>query len=186
MWSGLSSECRSPTSEFVLETERLRLPRITLAELDELIAIHAEPAVARFMGPFDRAEAARWFDRNQQEWGELGYGRLGIVERTSRRFLGRSGLKYWPQFDETEVGWMLRSDVWGQGFATEAGRACLEWGFQEFEFPYITAMIRPDNDRSARVAERLGMTPLRTDVLLGQPVIVYSVERDRWRARPPG
>lgn len=98
---------------------------------------------------------------------------MAIVERASGRFVGRSGLNYWPQFDETEVGWVLRPDAWGRGFATEAGRACLEWGFTHLDLPYLTAMIRPENHPSIRVAERLGMRPLRSDLLMDVPVVVY-------------
>ncbi len=100
---------------------------------------------------------------------------MAILERGTERFVGRSGLKYWPQFDETEVGWVLRPDAWGQGFATEAGRACVEWGLGALHLPYLTAMIRPENLPSVHVAERLGMTPLRSDVLMGGPVIVYFI-----------
>jgi RimJ/RimL family protein N-acetyltransferase len=45
------------------------------------------------------------------------------------------------------------------------------------DLPYLTALIRPDNDRSIRVAERLGMRALRPDVLFDLPVVVYSLER---------
>ena len=72
---------------------------------------------------------------------------------------------------------MLRRDAWGNGYATEAARACLGWSFAELDVPYLTATINPDNVRSTRVAERLGMTPLREDVPLGDPVVVYSLDR---------
>jgi RimJ/RimL family protein N-acetyltransferase len=72
---------------------------------------------------------------------------------------------------------VLRPDVWGEGFATEAGRACLDWGFRDLGLPYVTAMILLDNQRSIRVAERLGMTPLRSDSLMELPVVVYAIER---------
>jgi RimJ/RimL family protein N-acetyltransferase len=96
------------------------------------------------------------------------------VDRESGRFLGRTGLKYWPQFEETEVGWVLRPDAWGQGYATEAARACLDWAFTELGLPFVTAMIAPGNERSIRVAERIGMEPIREDELLGDPVVVYA------------
>lgn len=72
---------------------------------------------------------------------------------------------------------VLRSDVWGRGFATEAGRACIEWGFRSFDLPYLTAMIHPDNPRSIRVADRLGMRSVRSDMLGEIAVVVYSLER---------
>jgi hypothetical protein len=78
------------------------------------------------------------------------------------------------------VGWLLRRDVWGQGYATEAARACLEWGFAALPVSYITAMIHPENTRSTQVAGRLGFKPAREDVLLGDPVIIHRVEREDW------
>jgi RimJ/RimL family protein N-acetyltransferase len=77
---------------------------------------------------------------------------------------------------EVEVGWVLAPAARGRGVATEAARACLEWGFHDFDLPYVTAMIAPDNAASIAVAERLGMEPLREDTLhdFGIEVIVLG------------
>jgi RimJ/RimL family protein N-acetyltransferase len=109
-----------------LDTERLYLRPMTIRDVDDLVALHADPDVSRYMRAFDREEA---------------------VQR-------------------------LRRD------ATGAARACAAWGFAEFNYPYLTAMIRADNARSIKVAERLGMTPLREDVLFDVPVLVHAVSRE--------
>jgi len=173
----------------LIETDRLVLRPLTTADLDEVVELHAMPEVKRTMGAFTRSAMRARLERNELEWDERGHGLVAIIERASGRFLGRSGLKYWQQFDETEVGWVLRADFWGHGFATEAGRACLDWGFRDLNVLYVTAMILPDNHRSIHVAERLGMTPLRTDSLMDLPVVVYALERPgasdaapRWRS----
>lgn len=158
-----------------LETERLLLRRLSLEDLDEFAALHADPEVTRFVNPFDRAEAEQRLRRDEDEWRERGHGLLAIVDAERGRFLGRTGLKHWPQFEETEVGWVLRRDAWGHGYATEAARACCEWGLATLDAPYLTAMISPGNDRSTRVAERLGFEPLREDDLLGDPVVVHAL-----------
>ncbi len=165
-----------------METERLRLRPLTMNDLDELVALHAEPEVGGFMGSFDRARLIEWIRLAEADWAKYGYGRAAIVDRATGRFLGRTGLKRWPQFEETEVGWVLHPDAWGHGLATEGARACVQWGFQNLDVPYLTAMIRPDNARSIAVAERLGMRPLRSDTLLGEVVIVYSISREEWTA----
>src|SRR5689334_3186379 len=161
----------------VIETDRLVLRPLAVADLDEVVGMHAMPEVKRTMGAFDRAAALARLERNEREWDERGHGLVAILEQASGRFLGRSGLKYWPQFDETEVGWVLRTDVWGHGFATEAGQACLDWGFRDLDVPYLTAMIVADNHRSIAVAGRLGMQPLRSDSLMELPVVVYAIQR---------
>jgi RimJ/RimL family protein N-acetyltransferase len=156
-----------------IETERLLLRPVTKADLDEVVRLHEDPEVAEFMGTPDREWLEEWVEGSDREWAELGYGRMVILGRAGGEFLGRTGLKRWPQFEETETGWALRPEARGQGFATEAARAVLEWS-EQFDLPYVTAMIRPDNAPSLAVAERLGLTPLREDELLGVPVIVQS------------
>ena len=160
-----------------LETGRLLLRPISTEDLDEFVALHADPEVTRFILPLDRAAAEDRLKRNELEWEERGHGLLAVLEKDGGEFLGRAGLKHWPRFEETELGWALRRDAWGRGYATEAARACVEWAFSTFEMPYLTAMIGPGNDRSVRVAERLGMAPLREDVLLDEPVVVYALPR---------
>jgi RimJ/RimL family protein N-acetyltransferase len=165
----------------VLETDRLLLRPLTVADLDDYVSMHSTPDVVRTMGPVSEPDAVARLERNEREWRERGHGLVSLIERETGRFVGRSGLKYWPQFGETEVGWVLHPAVWGHGFATEAGRACLDWGFQNLDVPYITAMIVPANTRSIRVAERLGMKPLRPDKLLEFRVIVHAIDPEAWR-----
>lgn len=160
-----------------IETERLLLRPLELSDLDDFVALHAEPEVTRFIRPLDREAAEARIRRDLEEWRERGHGLLAIVEAGSGTFIGRSGLKFWPEFGETELGWALRREAWGQGYATEAARACAAWGFSELDVPFLTAMINPDNARSIRVAERLGFAPLREDLLLGDPVTVHRLER---------
>jgi RimJ/RimL family protein N-acetyltransferase len=162
---------------FVLETERLLMRPLALVDADELVEMQRDPETIRFLGPLSDREARRRLEASAQEWREVGYGRAAVIERASGRFLGRVGLKRWPQFAETELGWALRREAWGQGYATEAARAWLDWASANVDAPYITAMIEPANARSLAVAERLGMTELRHDVLLDRDVIVFALHR---------
>jgi RimJ/RimL family protein N-acetyltransferase len=164
----------------IIETERLRLRPIGTGDLEELLEVHAQPGVIEFMGPFAREQAIARLEVAEREWSERGHGLMAVHDRGDGRFLGRTGLKWWPQFGETEVGWVLHPGSWGQGYATEAGRACLDWGFRDFELDYVTAMIQPHNARSLAVAARLGMEPLRSDQLGDIPVIVHALRREDW------
>ncbi len=184
---------RGPYAPGVLiETERLLLRALVMDDLDEFATLHRDPEVVRFVRALDRGQAEERLRANEQEWAERGHGMLAVLDRSSGRLLGRVGLKYWPQFKETEAGWLLGRDAWGHGYATEAARACLESGFAMLPVPYITAMIQPANTRSTQVAQRLGFQPLREDVLLGDPVIVHAVNRESWASlksivgNPPG
>ncbi|HET9676035.1 MAG TPA: GNAT family N-acetyltransferase [Solirubrobacterales bacterium] len=165
------------------ETERLRFRAVTMGDVDEFLALHEDPLVARFMGAYDREGMVEWMQMGLDEWAERGHGRVVILDRASGEFLGRTSLKHWPQFEETEVAWALRPEARGKGFATEAGAASLRWGFEHFDLPRITAMIRPENTASVRIAERLGLYPQRTDTLLGEEVVVYAIGREEWGSR---
>lgn len=171
--------CRHPPTlcNVVIETERLTLRPIELGEIDEFLALHEDPEVTRFLTSLNRAQALRRLEAAELEWKQRGHGMFSVRDRVTDRFLGRAGLKYWKQFDETEAGWVLRREVWGRGYATEAARACIDWGWRVLEVPYLTAMIQRENVRSIRVAERIGFSPMRTDTLLGEKVVVYALAR---------
>jgi RimJ/RimL family protein N-acetyltransferase len=162
------------SSTFSLETRRLRLRPVDAGDIDEMVALHGDPLVARYLGARDRAWYEARIKASAEEWAQRGHGLTAILARDDGRFLGRTGLKYWPQFEETELGWVLRPEARGQGFATEAAGAVLRWGFERFAPPYFTAMIRPDNLASIAVAERLGMHSIRRDELLGDAVTIYA------------
>ncbi len=161
----------------VLETGRLWLRPLSLADADEFFQLHRDPEVTRFIDPLTREQAVARLTVNEGEWDRRGHGMFAVLQKPGARFLGRCGLKYWEQFDEVEIGWVLRRDAWGHGYATEAASAVLQWGFESLVDDYFTAMIRAENDRSIAVARRLWMEPLREDTLLGQSVVVYAIER---------
>lgn len=165
----------------LIETKRVQLRPLTLADLDDVLEMRADLDVVRFLGPLDRDQAKEWLLGVDRAWAEAGYGRAAIIDRATGRLVGHSGLRYWPEFDETEVGWTLRRDVWGRGLATEAGHASLRWGFENLDVPYITAIINPQNTRSIAVAQRLGMTPLRADTHFGEPATIYAMRREDFR-----
>lgn len=161
-----------------LTTERLTMRPVNATDVDDLFLLHEDPLVRTVFGEMTRDEVVEWIARSEGEWAERGHGRVTIFDRESGAFLGRSGLRLWPEFDEVEVGWTLTPAARGRGFATEAARACLDWGFRDLDVPYITAMVAPDNTASIAVAERLGMEPLRGDELHSEPVVVYALRRD--------
>ena len=175
--NGARQEALRRHRALLIETRRLLLRRFSEEDLDDFVALHSDPAVTRFIQPLDRAGAEERLLKDGVEWHERGYGMLAVLDVASGAFLGRAGLKYWPQFGETELGWALRRDAWGNGYATEAARASVEWAFANFEMPYLTAMINRQNRRSIAVAERLGLRPTRDDELLGEPVVVYTLDR---------
>jgi RimJ/RimL family protein N-acetyltransferase len=158
----------------MIETERLVLRPLTRADTDAFVALHEDERVSRFVGTYTRERAEERIERIERMWAERGHGLCAVELKDTGAFIGRSGFQYWEQYDETELGWTFAAHTWGNGYATEAARACLDWGRRALSVPYVTAMIRHGNTQSVRVAERLGFVPLREDELHGNAVTVYS------------
>lgn len=155
----------SPYPRQVIETQRLLLRPIARGDLDDLAELYDDPEVTRFVSRLDRSQTQDQLRRAERSWEERGHGMFAVLDGAAGRFIGRVTLKYWTQFDETEVGWALRRDAWHHGYATEAGHACVDWAFAHLAISHLTAMVHPDNVRSIQVAELLRMQPLR----IGRP-----------------
>ena len=161
----------------VVHTERLLLRPVTVEDAEALAAIYTDPEVVRYVRGLDlegtRGQLARFAD----EWATRGIGVFAVVEPETGDFIGRSGVKYWPEFNFTEVGWVLRRDRWGRGLATEAGRASLDYAFAHTDLDLVTAIIAKGNDASFTVARKLGMTPLRDDVVYDTHCTIFAAHR---------
>jgi len=81
--------------------------------------------------------------------------------------------------NEVEIGYHVHRDQWGQGLATEAARACRDFGFSHLSVERLISLIRPENQASRRVAEKNGMTIWKEVIRVGLPHLVYSIRRDQ-------
>lgn len=161
----------------MIETERLVLRPLTTADVDVIVQLHEDPRVHRFVPHFTHDQALERLTQVERQWSGRGHGLCAVESKETGEFLGRCGLNYWRQFDEIEVGWVLKAEAWGKGYATEAARACVAWGFDRLDADYFTAMIDPANRASLHVAERLGFAERRTDTLFGKKIRVLAQER---------
>lgn len=146
----------------ILETDRLLLRREMLSDLDDLWAIYQDPDVVRHIP--DRS-TTREETREEILWHMNGHPRhpeLGLwatIHKPTGRFIGRCGLLPWT-IDETlevEVAYLLAQAYWGQGLATEAAAAIVDYAFQMLHLPRLIALIEPGNTASAKVAGKIGM-----------------------------
>jgi RimJ/RimL family protein N-acetyltransferase len=150
-----------------VETERLLLRRWRPEDAEPFAAINADAEVMRFIGdgrPAGRTASDDLLRRIEDEWETRGHGLWAVQERAAPgTLLGFCGLAvpaFLPQvLPAVEVGWRLARDAWGRGIATEAARAAVADGFARLGLAEILAIVHPDNARSLRVTEKLGMTP---------------------------
>jgi len=168
-----------------LETERLLLRAFRAEDFEPYAAICADPEVMRYLGegrPLSRSDAWRQMAMILGHWRLRGYGLWAVEERATGTLVGRIGFfepEGWPDF---ELGWMLGRHAWGKGYATEGARRALAYAFTELGRDHLISLIRPGNDPSIRVAERLGETLRGQTELFGHPALVYGIDRARWRA----
>lgn len=132
-------------------------------DLAPFAAMSADPAVMEFLAPLAQPDACRaWAARLEAHWRKHGFGRWVVEIPGKADFIGVVGLARVPYeahfTPAVEVAWRLASTYWGCGYATEAARAALGYGFGEIGLAEMVAVTVPANWRSRRVMERLGMS----------------------------
>ena len=165
-----------------LQTGRLRLRPFDDADEKDLFALQSNADILRYWDapPWSEPVRAKAFITACRQMAEAGTGARLAVDRVSDGvFIGWCSLKRWnPDYRSASLGYCFDDAAWGHGYATEAARAWIEWGFDHLDVPYLTANIHPENTASLAVARRLGMEALREDVFHEMPSIVHARFRD--------
>lgn len=176
-----------------LRTARLHLRQFTEADLEDAIAIYGDPRVTRGLGgmePITDVEGIRsYFERIVERVARypVGQGGWAVTLADTGRAIGGALLKPLPDNNDVptehiEIGWHLAPATWGHGYATEASRAVLAYGFQQLDLDVIHAVLFPWNEASARLARGLGMSARgRTTDFYGEDLEWFSLRRADWR-----
>jgi ribosomal-protein-alanine N-acetyltransferase len=130
-----------------IETSRLLLRPLKLTDLEDLAQIYSDPEVMRyrlFPKPASLLETQAFLESYIEHWQRYGFGRWAII--------------YKELLNELEVNYLLASQYWGQGLATESAIAVVNYGFQVQQFERLVALAKPDNLASLRVMEKIGMS----------------------------
>ena len=146
-----------------IETDRLILRPWEPRDLDAFAALNADPEVMRFFpAPFTRAESAAYMERALARFVEVKMSFLAAEEAASGDLVGVVGMApvkpEMPSAPSVEIGWRLARAHWGKGYASEAARGWLAYGFGTLALPEIVAFTYRGNAPSRRVMERLGMS----------------------------
>jgi RimJ/RimL family protein N-acetyltransferase len=164
----------------VLQTQRLTLREFEPEDVDALATILSDPETMRYYPmSFDRAAVADWIRRNRTRYANDGHGLWAMIRNSTGELIGDCGLvrQSVDGSDEIEVGYHVRRDLWGHGYATEAARACSDYGFANLKVDRLISLIRPENLASCRVAEKNGMTIWKEVTRANLLHYVYSITR---------
>ena len=163
-----------------IETARLTLRPLQPEDAASLHRIYQTEGVLQYFPnpippPLEKVE--RFVSGQQQHWEKYGYGNWGILPAGERDMIGWVGLQFLPELNETEVGYLVEKRSWGKGYATEAARASLQFGFDHFAFSQLIALVHPENAASRRVLEKCGMTYVETIHLWGIDLMHHCFKR---------
>jgi RimJ/RimL family protein N-acetyltransferase len=163
----------------VPERERhLDFVAVQLAD-PEVLPWHFPEGERRDGGPRSRAQLDEMFDTWERQQRERGFSWWPWRERSSAELVGLIGLNAAEIEGEpvVEVGWSVRPARWGAGFAVEAARASLDWGFDRCGLDEIVSFTMVENERSRRVMEKLGLEYVRDFDRIGLPHVLYRARR---------
>jgi RimJ/RimL family protein N-acetyltransferase len=164
----------------ILETERLLLREFVSEDVGALAAVLSDPETMRYYpAALDRAGVAAWIERNQRRYADAGHGLWALVLKSSGEMIGDCGLtrQSVDGADEIEIGYHVRRDLWGRGYAPEAACACRDYGFARLGSSRLISLIRPENLPSRRVAEKTGLSLWKEVVWKDLPHCVYVIRR---------
>jgi ribosomal-protein-alanine N-acetyltransferase len=166
----------------IFETERLYFRRLNMGDLDDLFTLYQSPDVRKY---YSEGIPSYEETRHELEWiinecyVKYGFGMWGTIHKETGKFIGRCGLC--PMdiegHKEIEVAYMLAKEYWGQGLATEAAQAILNYGFEQAGLSRLICVINPGNLASARVAEKIGMALEIDGEVNGEPTLLYSIDK---------
>ena len=177
-----------------LATDRLVLRAFRDADREPFAALNADPAVMEhFPTVLTPAESDALVDRIVARWASDGHGLWAVERVADGTFLGFTGLAKLAWLEPPEIGWRFARPAWGQGYASEAARAALRWGFAIRQFDEVVSVTTVGNRRSRALMERLGLHRDPADdffhpnVPEGHPLrphVMYRLRREEWEARP--
>jgi len=162
----------------IITTERLLLSTFTEADAQLIYELNADPAVTKFtLDPVrDLAQAAEILNNTiLPQYHLYKHGRWAIHLRSTQDFIGWCGLKNRPERNEIDLGYRLLKQYWGNGYATEAAQACIQYGFELLGMKQIVGRAMPDNIASIQVLKKCGMSYVGDEIVDAHPAKTYQI-----------
>ena len=177
-----------------LTTERLNLVPCSDEHLDGLSAMNSDPEVMRYITgrPETRLETQAMIERVKERWTKFGYSWWTIIERATGEIIGAGCIQNLRRCGNSpdpdcplEIGWRLRKERRGRGYATEAACAMANFAFARLRAEVLYAVCHPDNSASMKVMERLGMNYRGREMWYAQEAATFAITAEEWRQAGP-
>jgi RimJ/RimL family protein N-acetyltransferase len=172
-----------------IETQRLILREISASDETDLFELDSNPEVHRYLGnePVTDIEQIRTVIKNlQQQYLDHGIARWAVIDKQTNECIGWAGLRFHQLLNNHtaiyELGYRFKQQHWGKGFATEASRAILQFGFETFKPTYIYAITDPENANSIHVLTKLGFQLIEQFDLDEELTNWYELSIENWNS----
>lgn len=170
------------------ETARLRAERISDAHFAALCSLWQDERVMRLLGGvFTEEKCAARMQSMHEHWEKYGFGRWAWYEKESGNFAALAGFRCfdldgWP---EVTLGYLLKPEFWGMGYATELATHLAALAFERLGTESLVAVALPQNAASRRVMEKIGMKYNRDGIYENLPHVLYEIAHAEWRKANP-
>jgi RimJ/RimL family protein N-acetyltransferase len=161
-------------------THRLCLRQFRQEDLEAYARIMGDHEVGKWFPKgtgYTREEAKRSLDSILEHWSKHGFGIWAVTNKENKELLGRCGLNLITDTSETEVDFVLARDYWGKGYATEAAKAALAYGFEVLKLGRIIALAKPEHAASRKVIEKIGMHYIRNAGYWNMTCAYYDIAK---------
>lgn len=174
-----------------IETSRLILREIVTEDVDRIFLLDSNPEVMKYIGvkPVTKLEESEeTINKIRKQYQENGIARWAVIEKESNLLIGWSGLKLLTEpingFKNVyELGYRFLPEFWGKGYATEAGKAVLDYGFNEINLEVIYACADIENlDSNKILKDKLGFESHGTfvDPLDNATCFWYELKKEKY------
>ena len=165
-----------------IETERLLIRPFKLEDIEPSYLMNLDAEVSQYTGDggiVSKKEIERRIVENVfGDYKKHGFGRLAVELKGADKFIGFTGLKYLEDLEEVDLGYRFMKEYWGNGIATESGKACLDLGFNKLGLKRMIAMVLPENKNSIHVLEKLNFEFEKEMIEDGLLVKVYALTKE--------
>lgn len=161
----------------ILETKRLILREFKEEDVPFLYEIFSDAhTMAYYPAPFTFEKTQNWVKKSQDRYQKDGYGLWAVCLKETQKCIGDCGLVK-QEVDgrtEVEIGYHINKNYWSRGFASEAAKACKEYGFNDLNIDKLISIIDPRNTASVRVAEKIGLNKEKESIIFEKMHDIYS------------
>ncbi len=158
------------------------------SDADAVFAMRKDPAIMRFIREPQTSisESQKWIEMISSLIHKNGIGFCAVFEKVTGQFVGWCGLWILKETKEIELGYAIRKDRWGMGYASEAAKRILEYGFDDLNLDRIVAVAYPENLSSINVMKKIGMSCVGIGRFYDQDLVQYQIKKSEFGSQESG